>query len=446
MNDILGLGVKATDSNTLLLTYTIDTDPAPLVVSPEDEKANPSLASLTIAVSNTSWPKGVTCKQIQFSFYIAQDSAQSLTDTDTGIHCTSTPDSNWDISETSAGVFTATPNSSGDSLITSQGLIFQIYNIRINTTPGNALFMINEISDAAGAESGDHSGTFYLAKFPYSFYVKNYHASKPIVDNNEPVTLYWTGSVNASYSLAFSPGSPPVDVSTVRTWTSDPLTQATVFQLTVKAQVLGETLDAVLSVTVLVNQPEIEATSLKVTGDSELNTLNATGDTTLSTVKANSINTPSADITNMQLNGILAGSLTLNATLGALQNFVQITPATYQANTDGFIIGLINSASGNSEQISYGIIGARSGDLTLFATGGFIMIRYIGPSNVVSGSQYHNICLPVLKGTQWSVAFQKHSGNQVDPVYAFYWAALSNNNGQATYTKVSDTPSVTFPA
>ena len=430
----MGIGVKSLVSNDLLLNYSIKTNPEPLVVSPRDSAANPTIAAIEIVISNNRL-KPVYCTEIDFSFMIS-DTAQGLTESGKNILATVSPNDKWDIGETGEGQFTVTPKKQEYGEITSDGIVVQIYDIQVNKTVGNAEFYVDEnSSETSFADVEKHSGTYYLAKFPYGFYVKNFHADKPFVNNGEKVTLYWIGSVNAIYTLYFSPEIPPEDVSTVRTWVSPKLNQQTVFQLTVKAQEFGETVDLVLSATVLVVNPEIIATSLQVKGDTHLNTLHVEGQSTQA----------DTSISNLTLNGKLSGQLALAASLTAVQAFQTVSPATYVANTDGIIIGQINAPAGNSNRTSYGIIGGRSGDANVYCTGGYNVIRYMGNNNTISGSQYGNFYLPVPKGTQWSVASQLYDHNDVNPAVTFYWVALSSNNGQPTYTKISSDPSVVFP-
>jgi len=250
--------MKLKTNNNCLLSYAISTDPDPIQVSPKS--GDPSGTSLEIAVSNNT-SQCIYCKQLQFSFPIG-DLAQDLASTDQGIGV-STSDKRWTISRTSSGVFTATPNSDDDT-ITTDGLIFQIYNIQVNKQVGTFTFSITENSSNENQNFHDRTKAYELAKFPYGFYVENFAVSSSIVQVNDTVKLTWSGSDNAIYKIRYKYGEKLVNVTDLRSWTSPPLTNITTFALEVTVEEKGESVETKLYVTVIVANPDITATKLDV--------------------------------------------------------------------------------------------------------------------------------------------------------------------------------------
>ena len=248
-------------TNEGLLSYGITTNPDPVQVSPAS--GNPAIASLVITVSNNT-SKAIYCNKLTFSFPVG-DLAQDLAPDSGGILVSANPSDKWQIGTTSDGVFTATPKSPSDNKITKDGLSFQIYNIQVNKQVGTFTFSIVEHSSVDNKKFSDKANSHNMAKFPYGFYVNNFAASVPMVDNGNPVTLTWSGSDLGSYTILY--GTQSVDVTEVRSWTSPGITDTTTFALKASVQEQGETVDNYLYVTVIVNQPEIKCTSLTATGD-----------------------------------------------------------------------------------------------------------------------------------------------------------------------------------
>lgn len=248
-------------TNQGLLAYAITTSPEPIQASPAE--GNPSLTSLVITVSNNSM-KPIYCNKLGFSFSIG-DLAQNLTATGAGILASANPSDKWQISMTGEGMFTATPTSPDNNLITTEGLAFQIYNIQANTQVGTFTLNVAEDSSNDNKNFSPKNNAFQLAKFPYGFYVNHFAATTPMVSDGETVTLTWSGSDLGTYTILYADKS--VDVTDVRSWTSPPLTQTTTFALRAGMQEQGETVDTYLYVTVIVSSPEIRCTSLTATGE-----------------------------------------------------------------------------------------------------------------------------------------------------------------------------------
>ncbi len=247
---------KLSTTNEGLLSYRVTANPDPVHVSPDS--GNPAAASLVIAVSNNT-SHAIYCDKLTFSFPIG-DLAQDLTSDSAGILVSVNPSDKWQIGITSDGVFTATPKSPSDNKITTDGLSFHIYNIQVNKQIGTFTFSIVEHSSVDNKKFSDKANSYDMAKLPDGFYVNNFAASAPMVDNGNPVTLTWSGSDLGSYTILY--GAQSVDVTEVRSWTSPGITDTTTFALKASVQVEDGTVDNYLYVTVIVNQPEIKCTSL----------------------------------------------------------------------------------------------------------------------------------------------------------------------------------------
>ncbi|GAA2143732.1 hypothetical protein [Actinomadura napierensis] len=259
-----------------LLDYAVTTGPEQLQVSPPD--GNPSYGTVTIVVSNPSTTTPVQVQQIQLSAPIGPNATDLTTAPAVrGILATASPPAEWQIAQTAAGVFTATPVAEHGT-ITGTGLAFRLSNIAVNQQVGTVPLTVRE---TASAEGGPVSSaiTLRLPKFPYGFFVSHFTADAPRVANGGTVTLSWAGSDGATYTILFDGQTD--DVSMVRTWTSPPLVRDTTFFLTVTAQSQGETVTKRLSVTVTVAEPSLAAHDLTVRTDATV-----TGTSTLGPVAA----------------------------------------------------------------------------------------------------------------------------------------------------------------
>ncbi|WP_448547734.1 hypothetical protein [Thalassotalea fusca] len=244
--------------NQGLLDYAITTSPKPISVSPKE--GPPSLLSLCVTVSNnTNDP--IYCDKVIFTIPIS-DLAQSLASTADGIVCQAEADTDWKISESGPGEYTATPKRKRDQKITTKGLVFQFYHIQVNKQPGTFTLWITENSSTDNKTFSNRDNAFNLAKFPYGFYLDGFTASAPQVEDKGTVTLSWNGSEIADYFIHFQ--DQKVNVSEVRSWTSPMLDETTTFALQALYQGLGENIDTYMYLTVIVNKPDLTCTSLAV--------------------------------------------------------------------------------------------------------------------------------------------------------------------------------------
>ncbi len=321
-------------SSNTLLAYALDVLPDPLQVSPPI--GNTVYAALTFSISNNS-TTAVSLSKLQFQLPIGT-LAQDLTASSTGVICSASPDGVWDISIDANGLCTATPSSGVPVVVTTEGIIMQLYNIAVNQQTGTISISVNETAGNSGSTPTVQSASFNVAKFPYGFYFTNFTANATQVADQGTVILTWEGSdYKTSYSITAG-GSAPVDVTNVRTWTSPALTNDTTFILTASATSFGETVTTTLSTTVIVSNPELSVESLVVSGNSSLQgPLSVTGTTTIN-------NTLSvAGATNISNSLSVSGastlaSLTVNQelTAGAGITTSQLTATDLNINGGGF--------------------------------------------------------------------------------------------------------------
>jgi hypothetical protein len=266
------MSITQLQAGNTLLTYMLATSPAPLQASPE--AGPPAIGDLQFVISNPLGAPAVTVAEILFMLPIGDPShpdASDLTDTAAGIQCSvSASGTNlWQIGPgPSGGQFALTPQAGQSGVVSSQGLIVTISGIQVSGVVGTAVMMIGEQASSSGAPSQKRSSTFSIPKFPYGFAVDNFTANAPMVDDGGCVVLTWIGSVGAAYTLLW--GSQNVNVSKVNTWTSPALTDNTTFILQVSAQEAGQTVTYYNSVTVIVQDPDITATTINVLGTSVL--------------------------------------------------------------------------------------------------------------------------------------------------------------------------------
>ncbi len=336
------MSTNPTTSNTLL-DYSLATLPDPLQASPA--QGNPMYGVLRFAVSNGG-SDPVSISQIVFDIPVGT-LAQHLTNDPSAVLWSVSPSGQWNVSMTSAGVFTALPTA-GPISISSNGVVFEFYNIPINQQPGTVQLTVNETSD-----STPRSAQFNTAKFPYGFYLGNLVPDTPMVSDGDTATLTWVGSSDATYTMKWADQS--ADVTNVRTWTSPPLTADTAFLLLASVTAGGDTVTAGRSTSVMVTDPELSASTIQVSGlaslnggatigaqltvnanptingDTQLNgTANATGSVTAASLISNGDLSASgtAELNDVNISGVLS-------MIGGVQTLSQ---ATYKAETDGLIL------------------------------------------------------------------------------------------------------------
>jgi hypothetical protein len=444
-------------SNTLL-TYSLTTLPDPLQASPL--QGNIAYGALSIVISNSGGTV-VQLSQLQFTLPVGT-LAQQLTSNPGAILYAASPTTLWNITMTSPGVFLALPQSGSPIPVSTDGMVFQFYNIPVNQQVGTVSITVNELATNTADPAQTRSAVFNVAKFPYGFYFGNFTAQVPLVQEGSTVTLLWQGSDNATYTMQWS-AAPPVDVTEVRSWASPALISDTTFLLQAQVTSQGETVTRDLATTVIVANPELQASSLQVTGVSNLQgaTTIGNGGSSQATVNGNlTVNgatllsgttTLSGNVTaaNVAVNGTLTSgstatfnNLVLNGTLAAIKGAQVVGQGTYTAQTDGFLIASINSKGISPGSICWGWIFVNMPWYQYVLSSGNYAL---GGTWVGNGGSVMSI--PVQQSQSCSITIITGSGTQVAPNYNLVFVPLGNiPQSQEAFVKTSDeVPAVELP-
>lgn len=265
--------VLVASENATLLDYAVSTDPNPVQASSLDGAS--SVAAITVVVSNGT-SDVLYCNEISIALSLG-DAADNLTNQGDAIQYTAPNGWKLDDAKSKDGTLVFVPV--GSNRIAEDGLAFHFYNIVVNTAVGVTVLNIGELSSSDGANFQQRGTSYQIAKFPYSFFVRNFTTGTPQVSNGQSVTLTWVGSDNAVYSILYQDQS--IDVTNVRTWQSPPLTRDTTFLLRVKVNVQGELVETQLSTSVNVLNPDIQATTLTVLQSATIGSPSAPGTLTV---------------------------------------------------------------------------------------------------------------------------------------------------------------------
>jgi hypothetical protein len=207
-----------------MLDYGVHTNPDVLWVS------NP--ATFTFVVSNGTH-KPVEVTRLEFSFPVGKNGKDLTVD---GGGFTTIKPSGWDFTG-GGGVFTATPKTPNDGLVAGQGLTFILAGIPVNTEVGSFDLTITETST-----TGTRSATRSLTKFPAqsSFWVGELDAYPLVVEPGGGVTLAWSGSADANYTLQYGPSTQALPPNTWSYRVDNLQQDPTVFYLIVNGVVADE--------------------------------------------------------------------------------------------------------------------------------------------------------------------------------------------------------------
>lgn len=343
-------------SSNTLLDYSLETLPDPLQASPP--QGNIVYGALSFVISNGG-SSVVNVSQLQITLPVGS-LAQQLTSNPGAILWATSPGTLWQVAMTSPGVFQLLPQSGNPVPVSAAGMVIQLFNIPINQQVGTVAVTVTETATNDGSTAQARSAVFNAAKFPYGFYFANLSAQVPLVQDGGTVELTWDGSDNATYAMRWGE-APAVDVTNQRSWTSPPLTSATTFLLTATVVSQGETVVTSLSTTVIVANPELQATSLQVTGQTQLQGATTIGTgATQATVNGN-LTVSGATVlsgttrlvgdtttANLNVNGTFAAGGSANFNGVTLNGNVNLNNATFNGNLNlqGVLVG--NSPIGGS--------------------------------------------------------------------------------------------------
>jgi hypothetical protein len=500
---------------TTQLTYALQLNPAPLTVSIAGR--DPVLGSLEFVITN---PTASAISLSSVAFTIQVGTASSNLTTSTATVGTSVSDStNWLIQSpgtitSGPAVYTLAPQT-GSSVSVAPGasIVVEIFNFPTVESPGNTTINVKETTGSIGFTS------FLVSTFPSGFFFNGLTATAesgsqlvPVaqVATGSTVTLVWNSSVVdlASFTIYYSTaaqGQQQASPSDIGLWTSDPLSDDTVFTIVVTVSVSGGSpLTAALTIGIGVQNPTLIAASitagtatvsgaltvsgatqanaitatgltvngdvsstgtlsvpgqsnlgnvgvsgnLSVTGNGTLGSLNVSGSASTGALQASSISAGSASLSSATINGLTAsgGPVSLISGAQAITPGPWSSPAGFTAPTDGFAIGVIGYPSSSSPGcMCYGY--GQSIGVTVFATGGNVGFFGPGWSSWMSMNP-NSFVLPVPAGNAFYVAVAQGSGGQqADAPYWYYWVPMGAGNvGAALIAMEKPGPDFVQPA
>jgi hypothetical protein len=245
-----------------LLTYALTTNPSPLQITPSPD--DPSMGSLMISVSSSQY---VFVEKIVFSFDIGEGD-EYLTDVGSGILCSASPSSLWQIDYENNGdqaVFIATLISGNASELIGQGPTFTIYDIQVSEELGAATLNITETSSTTAGSYQDRTTQILIPKAPAHFYVQDFACrTTTTLSAGDQAMLCWEGSQDPDTKYTIYWEGQSQEVTGSRSWQTPQIWDATTFILEVQRQYQGETFFKYLSLTVAVDSPAITASNLTV--------------------------------------------------------------------------------------------------------------------------------------------------------------------------------------
>lgn len=270
--------VSMPDFATTQLTYMLQLNPAPLIVSIPGE--DPTYASLEFVIINST-DSVINVTSVSFMLQVGT-SSNCITPNTASIQTAVTDTILWQVSGpgtiTSGNAIYELVPATGSyvSLAASDYVVVQLYDVQTNNTPGISTVTVKEmIASTPGINS------FQVNTFPIGFYFNSLSATVesgsnlvPVaqVNTGNTVTLIWNSSVvdTSAFTIYYSNaslGQQTVTPSDVGEWVSPPLSSDTVFTVVVTASVAGgQPLTASLSTTVSVQNPNLIVNQLSFAG------------------------------------------------------------------------------------------------------------------------------------------------------------------------------------
>jgi Chaperone of endosialidase len=260
----------AATTDGMLLEYSFWPSKEPITVSPPT--GEPSFVTLTFIVSKPKGTPDVVLSEIIFTFpHGGSDGAAAGDLTTAPIPASSASMSSskkkeeWKIDQFGApGRFRAQSKSGNPVTITDQGLTIMFAKLQVSPVVGTADVKITEKATNGPADPAVRHHTIHVAKFPTQFYFTDFYAAAPLVKHNKKATLKWNGSGEADYYMQWGEAPAVLLTKGQYVWESQPLTDSTSFILRVEAQSGGETVKLHASATVIVENPSLVATDLRI--------------------------------------------------------------------------------------------------------------------------------------------------------------------------------------
>ncbi|MEU1391946.1 MULTISPECIES: hypothetical protein [unclassified Nonomuraea] len=306
--------INAEDDPSTLLTYALQTNPAPLVVSDPDDPRHQ--ASLEFVISNQT-SETVNVAAIVITLWLGS-AGTDITPSMDGVQNMISDTANWMVLGPFVGEVAANyrlvPAAGATVPIAPGGSVYlQLYEMKTVPEAGTTTISILE-ETGAQPPWNDASTDIQVTTFPYGFYFNGLTATTeqdgslvPVsqVGYGDSVTLIWNCSVvdtQKAFTVYYSSAAGQGTVEELRnsSWTSRRLFCDTVF--TVVVDVVGPTgapLTAAMSTTVAVQDPDLVATSLTagsatITGAATLSGTTTTGTLLAGDVTASSLTSTGA--------------------------------------------------------------------------------------------------------------------------------------------------------
>lgn len=456
-----------TDSTTQL-SYALQINPAPFTVSIPDTA--PVTGSLEFVITNPT-NSSINITSVAFTLTVGSDS-DCITQSTSGVLTSVNDTTNWafigppsPITNGSA-TYTLTPVSGTPyALPAGASVVVQIFGFQTLPIPGNSTLDIKELIVSLPPAYC----SFVVSTFPTGFYFNGLAATVtkgsslvPVaqVNTGSTVTLSWNSSVVDAgdfiiyYSTAAN-GQQTEHPADIGEWTSPPLSSDTVFTVAVTVSAEGgQPLTASMSTSVSVQNPSLVAAGITtgtatVTGAASIGgtlsaqAITATGATVNGTVAADALSANSAIISgntsaqNVSAGGTLtvAGVSTFNgeavagSTVSMMQSWIPInTGQTYNADTDGFLVGAIGYSPQAFTLCITEIRGLLNGICMMIASGGN-MVYSNGPHAIASWDSPNCMLMPVPKGSTFML--QVINGGNIKAPASGFWVPLGKSGIQA---------------
>lgn len=474
---------RDTDSTTQL-SYALQINPAPFTVSIPDTA--PVTGSLEFVITN---PTNSSVNVTSVSFILKVGSySDCITQSTSGILTSVNDTTNWIFSgppspiTNGSATYLLTPASGNPYLLPAgASVVVQIFGFQTLPVPGNSTLNIKELIVSLPPAYC----SFMVSTFPTGFYFNGLAATVtsgsrlvPMaqVNTGSTVTLSWnssvvdTGAFTIYYSNATN-GQQTEHPADIGEWTSPPLSSDTVFTVAVTISAEGgQPLTASMSTSVSVQNPSLVAAGITtgtatVTGSASIggtlsaNAITATGATVNGTVAADALSANSAIISgslntsglsastatitgntsaqNVSAGGTLtvAGVSTFNgeavagSTVSMMQSWIPInTGQTYNADTDGFLVGAIGYSPQAFTLCITQIRGLLNGICMMIASGGN-MVYSNGPHAITSWDSPNCMLMPVPKGSTFML--QVINGGNINAPTSGFWVPLGKSGIQA---------------
>ncbi|MER5302821.1 hypothetical protein ABT039_25630 [Streptomyces lasiicapitis] len=243
------------------LQYTHSTTPFPLPVSPDSGPYRP--ADLAIVLTRRA-SRPIECGPVTVSVPVG-DGATALAAATAGMTA-SADQPGWNTAIADTGRVTFTPPGGAVQIGKENGLALSLSKVPVNRTVGRALLTVSVRWRSPG-ETGEDSWNqetvdLPVPKFPPAFSLGELRATPGRIGYGGSVTLTWQAA-GGSFRLRY--GKADILVTGQDSYTAHNITRDTVFHLSGTSTSASGEVEAVRSVWVTVDVPDVVTTSLTVT-------------------------------------------------------------------------------------------------------------------------------------------------------------------------------------